>query len=123
MAGKGSLVLGMALLLLFQFAGEGLSTLLDLPIPGNVIGMVLLLLGLLTKVVKLDWVEAAADLMISHMALFFVPAGVGVMVYFGLIAREWLPIVVATVLSTFVVMAVTGWLAEKLEPREDPNVD
>jgi len=122
MAEKGSLVLGMAVLLLFQMAGELLSRGLNWPIPGNVIGMVLLLAGLLTGVVRLAWVEAAADLMLSHMALFFVPAGVGVMVYFELISREWLPIVVATVLSTFVVMAVTGWLAEKLEPGEKSDV-
>jgi len=122
MAEKGSLVLGMAVLLLFQMAGELLSRGLNWPIPGNVIGMVLLLAALLTGVVRLAWVEAAADLMLSHMALFFVPAGVGVMVYFELISREWLPIVVATVLSTFVVMAVTGWLAEKLEPGEKSDV-
>ena len=47
------------------------------------------------------------------------PAGVGVMLYFNLIAQEWLPIVVGTVVSTFVVMFVTGFLAEKLEPAKE----
>jgi holin-like protein len=51
------------------------------------------------------------------MALFFIPAGVGVMVYFDLIRREWLPITVATVLSTFAVMAVTGWAETWLEKK------
>ena len=108
------MVRGMAILLVLQFAGEFLSAGLKLPIPGNVIGMVLLLGGLYLGWIRLEWVQEAADLLLSHLALFFVPAGVGVMVYFGLIAREWLPIVVATVVSTFVVMAVTGWVAARL---------
>lgn len=103
-------------LLLFQLLGEIASRLLDLPIPGNVMGMGFLLLALSVKLVDVKWFEEAAELLLSNMALFFVPAGVGVMVYSDLIAAEWLPITVATVVSTFVVMFVTGFLAEKLEP-------
>ncbi len=110
---------GMVLLLLFQFIGEGLSTLLQLPIPGNVIGMALLLIALSRGWVKLDWLQEAADLLLSYMAMFFVPAGVGVMLYFELIGREWLPIVTGTVISTFVVMAVTGWVENKLDQQEE----
>jgi holin-like protein len=108
----------MAILLLFQAAGEVLSRGLDLPIPGNVIGMALLLIGFLTGVVKVAWLEEAAELMLANLALFFVPAGVGVMVYTDLIAREWLPISVATVLSTFVVLAITGKLADRFDRGE-----
>ena len=117
------MVRGMTLLLLFQLCGEFVSRVLELPIPGNVLGMSLLLLGLLTNVVDIKWFEEAADILLSNMALFFVPAGVGVMVYGNLIASEWIPISVATVLSTFVVMAVTGKLAQKLETPEQDNVD
>ncbi|SHI48713.1 holin-like protein [Malonomonas rubra DSM 5091] len=110
---------GMVLLLLFQFVGEGLSRLLGLPIPGNVIGMALMLLALVQGWVKVKWLEQAADLLLSYMALFFVPAGVGVMLYFDLIAREWLPIVAGTVISTFVVLAVTGWCEKLLDKQEE----
>ena len=110
---------GMVLLLVFQFVGEGLSTLLALPIPGNVIGMALMLLALSVGWVRLDWLQEAADLLLSYMALFFVPAGVGVMLYFELIGREWLPIVAGTVISTFVVMAVTGWCEKLLDKHEE----
>jgi holin-like protein len=51
------------------------------------------------------------------MALFFVPAGVGVMVYAELIGREWLPICAGMVLSTFIVMAVTGWVEQALSGK------
>ncbi|MDH3454878.1 MAG: CidA/LrgA family protein [Desulfuromonadales bacterium] len=116
------MVRGLTLLLLFQLCGEVLSRGLDLPIPGNVMGMGLLLLGLMTRLVDVKWLEEAADILLSNMALFFVPAGVGVMVYGDLIAAEWLPISVATILSTFVVMAVTGKLAQKLESTEPDDV-
>ncbi|OGR31261.1 MAG: murein hydrolase regulator LrgA [Desulfuromonadales bacterium GWC2_61_20] len=111
------LIRGLAVLLLFQFIGEGLSTSLDLPIPGSVVGMGFLLLALGLGIVRVEWLKAAAELLLSHMALFFVPAGVGVMVHFDLIAREWLPIVLATVVSTFAVMAATGWTAKSLSIR------
>ena len=117
------MVRGLTLLLLFQLCGEFISRMFDLPIPGNVLGMGLLLLGLMTNLVDIKWLEEAAELLLSNMALFFVPAGVGVMVYGDLIAAEWLPISVATILSTFVVMAVTGKLAQKLETPERDNVD
>jgi holin-like protein len=113
------MVRGLTFLLLFQFSGEAFSRLLDLPIPGNVLGMGFLLIGLTTKLVDVKWFEEAAELLLSNMALFFVPAGVGVMVYGELIAAEWLPITVATVLSTFVVMAVTGKIAQSMESSSD----
>jgi holin-like protein len=110
---------GMVLLLVFQFVGEGLAVLLALPIPGNVIGMALLLLVLSAGWVKLEWLQDAAELLLSYMAMFFVPAGVGVMLYFELIGREWLPIIAGTVISTFVVMAVTGWAEKLLDEHEE----
>ena len=111
------MVRGFAILLALQFVGEIVSRGLALPIPGNVLGMGLLLIALWMKIVRVEWVEEAAELLLSHLALFFVPAGVGVMVYFDLIGRQWLPIVVATVVSTFVVMAVTGLVASRLDGK------
>lgn len=112
------MVRGMALLLLLQFLGEMLSSWLSLPVPGNVLGMGMLLIALSVGWIKVEWLEEAADLLLSNMALFFVPAGVGVMVYADLISREWLPISVGLVLSTFCVMAVTGWVEQLLSRRE-----
>ncbi|MFA5517280.1 MAG: CidA/LrgA family protein, partial [Desulfuromonadales bacterium] len=111
------MVRGFAILLLLQFLGEVISLQLHLPIPGNVIGMGLLLAALTAKIVRLEWIEDAAELLLSNFALFFIPAGVGVMVYFDLIRREWLPIGAALVFSTFAVMAVTGWTERWLEKR------
>ncbi len=115
------MVRGFALLLFFQFLGETISRGLKIPIPGNVIGMGLLLASLVAGLIRAEWVEDASELLLSHLALFFVPAGVGVMIYFELIGREWLPIVGATFISTFVVMAVTGWVAERLDFKEESS--
>ncbi|HKI50441.1 MAG TPA: CidA/LrgA family protein [Geothermobacteraceae bacterium] len=109
------MVRGFAILLICQLLGEMIGRSLGLPIPGNVLGMVLLLISLRSGLVRLAWVSEIADLLLGHMSLFFVPAGVGVMTYAALIGKEWLPITVATVVSTFVVMAVTGWLADRYE--------
>lgn len=117
------MIRGMALLVALQFAGEAISRGLQIPIPGNVIGMGLLLAALGAGLVRLEWVQEAADLLLSHLALFFIPAGVGVMVYFDLIRREWLAISVATLLSTFAVMAVTGWTASFLEKKGGTRVE
>jgi holin-like protein len=111
----------MVLLLLFQFAGEGLSALFSLPVPGNVMGMALMLLGLFFGLVKEAWLEEASELLLSHMAMFFVPAGVGVMLYLELIGREWVPITAGTLISTFVVMAATGWTEKLLDRNRDYN--
>lgn len=105
---------GFVLLLGFQFVGEIISRLLNLPIPGNVIGMALMLAALTIGLVREESLSEASELLLKYMALFFVPAGVGVMLYFDLIARQWLPIIVGTVVSTFVVMAVTGWVEQLL---------
>lgn len=114
---------GMAVLLLLQAAGELLSNGLDLPIPGNVIGMILLFLALRWELVKLETVKEAAELLLANLGLLFVPAGVGVMVYFNLIQKEWLPLLVATVFSTFAVMAVTGWVDQLLAKKEQTHVE
>ncbi len=110
---------GLVLLFGFQFTGELLVRFLGLPVPGNVIGMALLLLSLSLGLVREESITEAGELLLKYLALFFVPAGVGVMLYFDLIAREWLPIVVGTVISTFVVMAVTGWAEQLLGGEGD----
>lgn len=117
------MIRGLTLLLLFQLCGEFVCRACDLPLPGNVLGMAFLLLALLFGLVDVKSLEEAAELLLSNMALLFVPAGVGVMVYGELIAAAWLPITVAMVLSTFVVMAVTGKVAQKLESTEPQDVE
>jgi len=105
---------GMAILLGLQLIGEVITRWLEMPLPGSVVGMLLLLAGLRAGVLRMEWVKDAAELLLSNLSLLFVPAGVGVMVYADLIARHWLALSVAASLSTLVVLATTGWSAQFL---------
>jgi holin-like protein len=77
--------------------------------PSSLIGMLLLTLSLKLGLVKLEWVKGISDFLLGNLSLFFVPPGVALMLYFGLIQEELLPIVAATLISTIAVLAATGW--------------
>ena len=99
---------GITLLLIYQLAGEVGVQLLHWPVPGPVLGMLLLFLTLLLRKGIAPSVGAASTALLSHLSLLFVPAGVGMMVHFKHLANEWLPIVVALVLGTVVTMATSA---------------
>lgn len=100
-----------------QLAGELTVSSLGLPLPGPVLGMVLLFAGLLINKGIPEDLALAADGLLSNMSLLFVPAGAGVMLHAKLMRQEWLPISVAVILSTLVTIAVTAlmmtWLGGK----------
>jgi holin-like protein len=110
------------LLLVYQLAGEVIVHLLGLPVPGPVVGMLLLFLTL--------WLRGSApersrdsfaglrdtcQTLLSHLSLLFVPAGVGVMLHFKRLGAEWLPISVALVVSTVLTIAVTALVMRWLQ--------
>jgi holin-like protein len=86
--------------------------------PSALIGMLLLTLFLSLGWVKLEWVKGVSDFLLAHLGLFFVPPGVALMLHFDLIAAELLPIVVATLVSTVAVLAVTGWTHQLMRRRK-----
>ena len=105
-------------LLLLQLAGEGIARALALPVPGPIIGFVLLL-GVLR--LRPRWtapLKLAADGLLSHLSLLFIPAGVGVVMHLKAIREEGLAIAVALAVSTLVGLAVTAWVAERMGKRE-----
>jgi holin-like protein len=104
---------GLALLLLFQAAGESLARLLGLPFPGPVIGLVLMLLALRWRVVR-EPAAAAAELLLAHLSLLFVPVGVGVITHLSLLSAYGLQLLLVIVLSTWVGLAVTALVLRRL---------
>lgn len=105
-----------------SFIGELLYALLPFPIPASVYGLVLMVILLMTKVVKLEMIEETADFMISMMGIFFVPSSVGLMTSFGIIEGNVLQLIIMCVISTVVVMIVTGSVAQfviKLSGRKE----
>lgn len=107
---KPDFLSGITILLVYQLMGEITSRLLQLPVPGPVIGMILLFLTLLVRGQLMETLDSAVNALLNHLSLLFVPAGVGVVVHFGLIGHEWLAIALALVLSTVVTLAVTAWV-------------
>lgn len=103
------------LLLLFQLAGETSVLLLDLPIPGPVVGMFLLLALLLLRKGVAPPLASTANGILRHLSLLFVPAGVGVVLHFSRIGDEWLPITVALLASTLLTLAVTAFCMRLLQ--------
>jgi holin-like protein len=111
------MLFAITLLLLFQLAGETISLLFKLPIPGPVIGMALLFAALALRGGPGIELRETAQNLLQHLSLLFVPAGVGVMLHGQRMADEWLPIVVALVISTFLSIAVTAWVLRMLVKR------
>ncbi|KUJ75714.1 murein hydrolase transporter LrgA [Thiomicrospira sp. XS5] len=103
---------GITWLLIFQLAGEVLAILFNLPVPGPVIGMMLLFVTLLWRGRSSESLDEVSDGLLSHLSLLFVPAGVGIMVYFHRIASEWLPIGLTLLFSTLITMVTTAWVMQ-----------
>ena len=99
---------GITILLIYQLAGEISVRLLGIPVPGPVLGMVMLFITLMVRGRAGDSLDTASTGLLSHLSLLFVPAGVGMMVHFDRIAGEWLPITIALLLSTLITMAATA---------------
>lgn len=119
------MILGLTWLIAFQLLGEITVRLLDVAVPGPVVGMLYLfvLLRLRRPAADAPVVRAGSGLL-RHLQLFFVPAGVGVVAYLGVLGDDWLPITVAMVGSWFLGLVVVGWTAVGLErllgqPRDD----
>lgn len=111
------LIMGMGMLLACQFAGELLAKGLLLPIPGPVIGMVILLVALLVRGKVPSSLRLAGEGLLRYLTLLFVPAGVGLMVHFELIGADLWPIAVTLVVSTALTLGVTAWVLERLQRR------
>ncbi|PCM44798.1 CidA/LrgA family protein [Marinobacter sp. ANT_B65] len=104
---------GITLLLVYQLAGEIIVRLLGLPIPGPVLGMVMLFVTMMVRGRAAEPVEQASTALLSHLSLLFVPAGVGMMTHFGRIAEEWLPITLALLFSTVITMVATALIMQQ----------
>lgn len=97
--------------------GELLNAVLPFPVPAGVYGLFLLLFLLCKGIVKLEDVEATGNFFLDIMPIMFIPASVGLIEQFGLIREILVPLVVISLLSTLVVMAVTGKTAELMMGR------
>lgn len=103
-----------AILLVFQSIGEVFSYALRLPVPGPVIGMILLFGWLVIDDRLLPIIQGTTSELLKHLSLLFVPAGVGIMVHASRIGNEWMPIAIALVISTWLAIATTALVTRAL---------
>ena len=98
-----------ALILLCQLAGELAARAAGLPLPGPVLGAVLLFLYISVRGGPGEDLRQLSDGLLRHLSLLFVPAGVGLIEHLDRIAQEWVAIGTAVILSTILTLVVSGW--------------
>ena len=117
------MLISIALFLLLQLTGEAISLAFGLPIPGPVFGMLFLLIGFFIKDDLIERVRLTASVLLAHLALLFVPAGVGIIRHWERISSEWLAAIL--VLGTAITMVVTGvtvqFVAKLMGVDDDDN--
>lgn len=115
-------IIGFIILIAFNMLGVGIHNWLSIPLPGNVIGLILFLIALWSKVISLDWVEKSAQFLLDHMLLFFIPYVVGIIAFFPLIGEHWFSMFTGVIGSTLAVLYVTGYVAKKTQ-KESQHPD
>ena len=109
---------GIVLILLFYLLGCFVAALIGNFVPGSVIGMILLFCALSLKWVRPGHVKKVSMFLLDNMMLFFIPVGVGLITSYTLLSRYMLAIIVASLVSTVLVIAVVGLVEQKLESKK-----
>lgn len=111
-------VFGLALLVALAALGDWLVRVTGASVPGSVVGMLLLTTLLETRLLRLELVRPAAELLVRHLALLYVPAGVALLVYWSAVRGDLLAIALAALASLVAVLAVVGPIVQRLERAE-----
>ena len=106
-----------ALLLVCQLCGEVIVMAAGIPVPGPVVGMAILFLGLVVRRGVPAGLGETADALLSHLSLLFVPAGVGIMLHAELVGSELVPISVSLIASTVLTIVVSALVMRVLSRR------
>lgn len=102
------------LLWIISKVGDLAQQLTHIPIPGNVLAMLLLFLLLLKGWIKLNWVSAGSDFLLKYLTLFFIPIAVGIMDYGELFWHDGVKIFLIILASTSIGLVTAGWTAQRL---------
>lgn len=96
------------IILFISAVGELLNYFIPLPIPASIYGIVIMFVCLMTKIISLDSVKEAGHFLVEIMPVMFISPAVAIMESWNLIKADWIPYICITVISTIVVMAVSG---------------
>lgn len=106
-------MIGLSLLFGLSTLGNWMVETFSWKVPGSVIGMVLLLVLLITKVIRVEWIEDSAGFLTKHLAFFFIPIAVGLMAYGTMLKAAGIPLLVTLLVSMGVGMIVTALVSGK----------
>lgn len=99
------------------YVSDIISKILHLPIPGSLLGMLILLLLLQCRIVRLDHIAQVSDFLLGHLPFFFIPAGVALIAIFPMIASIWPLIIILCFITTVITMGISGWSIQKIMER------
>ena len=111
------------IILVICFLGEILNSIISLPIPASIYGLVIMLLCLNFKIIKLEKIEKVADFLLQIMPLMFIPAAVGLITIWSEVKTIIIPIIVIVIASTIIVMVATGKTTEFVIKQERRKQD
>ena len=115
------IIVQIGILNIFYYIGVGIVSLLNLPLPASVIGLLLLALSLQFKIIKVEYIQDGAGFLIGILTLFFIPATVGVIDYPQLWPTTGLLVMLAVTVSTLITIYVTGSISQVIEKKEAAN--
>ncbi len=109
----------LAIILTISFIAELLEYLIPIPVAASMYGLVLMLVGLITKIIPLEKVEGAADFLVEIMPILFIPPTVGIMSSMEELKQMLVPLCVISIVSTILVMVVTGRVSQGIIRKMD----
>ena len=113
------IIFQIGILYILYRAGEWIAETLNLSLPGSVIGMILLILLLFTRIIRLEWIGDGAGFMVKYLPFFFIPSTLGIMQYYEIFAGSGFLLIVIVLVSTMLVMAVSGLIGDLYRGREE----
>lgn len=115
----------LSIIIAINLIGEALSHFLRLPVPGSIIGMLLLLICLLTGIVKPKQIKEVAEFLLGYMGFFFIPVGVAIMAVYSYLKGYYVESIIVILISTLCVMGVTAvvteFIAKRKEAKDGPD--
>ena len=112
--GRMRILLQLALILGICYVGDLIHDITGIPVPGNILGMLILLLLLCLKIVKLEQIREISDFFLKRLAFFFLPPAIGLMLVGDDVKSQWPLLLFLCIAITIVTMAATGWTVQLL---------
>ncbi|KAB1991661.1 CidA/LrgA family protein [Haemophilus parainfluenzae] len=108
------LVRSLFILYIMLLLGNLISKYVPVGIPGSIWGLLILFIGLTTRIIRLEWIYLGSSLLIRYMAVLFVPVSVGIIKYYDLLVSKWKILLIPNILSTFLTLFIIAFFGNYL---------